>query len=67
MLRNVERASRPITFETIDLILKNKEADKIVEQLSGIAVNDDMRAKKAAQLETYLSCLEKLAAHWKLI
>ena len=48
LLRNVERASRPITFETIDLILKNKEADKIVEQLSGIAVNDDMRAKKAA-------------------
>ena len=44
----MERASRPITFETIDLILKNKEADKIVEQLSGIAVNDDMRAKKAA-------------------
>ena len=48
LLRNVEKASRPITFETIDLIIKNKEADKIVEQLSGVAVSDELRNKKAA-------------------
>ena len=30
LLRNCEQASRPICFETIDVILRNKDADKIV-------------------------------------
>ena len=35
-----------IKFDMI--IIKNKEADKIVEQLSGVAVSEELRNKKAA-------------------
>ena len=67
IIQKLEVASRPITFETIDFILKNKEADKLIEQLSGVAVTEEMRSQKTQQLEKYLACLEKLAHHWKLI
>ena len=35
LLRNCEEASRSICFETIDVILRNKDADKIVKELTG--------------------------------
>ena len=67
ILQKLEVASRPITFETIDFILKNKEADKLMEKLTGLAVTEEMRSQKTQQLEKYLACLEKLAQHWRLI
>ena len=67
LLKKVESASRPICFETIDVILKNKDADKIVKQLTGKTVNEAFRQKKIRELDDYLRCLEELAMHWKLI
>ena len=46
ILQKLEVASRPITFETIDFILKNKEADKLMEKLTGLAVTEEMRSQK---------------------
>ena len=34
LLKNCDETSRPICFETIDVILRNKDADKIVKQLT---------------------------------
>ena len=43
LLRKCEEASRPICFETIDVILRNKDADKIVKELTGMPVNEAYR------------------------
>ena len=61
LLRNCEEASRPICFETIDVILRNKDADKIVQELTGMPVNEAYRQKKIRQLDDYLRSLENLA------
>ena len=67
LLKNCDETSRPICFETIDVILRNKDADKIVKQLTGMPVNEAFRQKKIRQLDDYLSSLESLAKHWNLI
>jgi hypothetical protein len=67
LLQEIEDASRPITFETLDLILTNSDADKIVGQLSGITVDMRLRNEKALQLDRYLNLLERLAHFWGLI
>lgn len=61
LLRNCEEASRPICFETIDVILRNKDADKLVQELTGMPVNEAYRQKKIRQLDDYLLSLENLA------
>ena len=43
LLKNCEEASRPICFETIDVILRNKDADKMVQELTGMPVNEAYR------------------------
>ena len=43
LLRKCEETSRPICFETIDVILRNKDADKIVKELTGMPVNEAYR------------------------
>ena len=43
LLKDCEEASRPICFETIDVILRNKDADKIVQELTGMPVNEAYR------------------------
>ena len=67
LLRNCEEAARPICFETVDVILRNKDADKIVKELTGEAVNEAYRQMKIRQLDAYLHSLEDLAMHWRLI
>ena len=67
LLRKCEEAARPICFETIDVILRNKDADKIVKELTGMPVSEAYRQKKIRQLDDYLRSLEDLALHWKLI
>jgi len=62
-----EQSARPICFETIDVILCNKDADKMVQQLTGKPVDDAYRTQKVIELDTYLLSLEDLARHWKLI
>ena len=67
LLKEVEEASRPICFETIDLILRNKDAEKMISSLNGQQVDDEFRKKILFQLESFLATLEKLAQFWKLI
>lgn len=67
LLLSVEEASRPITFETLDVILTNHDADSIVKQLTGITVTMDTRNKLAAQLDGFLKALEKLAQFWGIV
>ena len=51
LLRKCESTSRPICFETIDVILCNKDADKMVRQLTGKNVDEAYRQTKRAQLD----------------
>lgn len=67
LLRKCESASRPICFETIDVILRNKDADKQVKLLIGKEVDEAYRQMQIVQLDQYLLALEDLAQHWKLI
>ena len=67
LLRKCEESARPICFETVDVILRNKDADKIVKELTGVAVNEAYRQEKIHQLDAYLYSLERLALHWRLI
>ena len=39
ILQDVERTSRPISFETLDIVAGNREADKVVSQLIGREVD----------------------------
>ena len=66
-LERCEKAARPICFETIDVILRNKDADRLVQQLTGKAVDEEYRQTKIEQLDEYLGALEALARHWRLI
>ena len=43
ILLDVQRTSMPISFETLDLIAGNQEADKVVLELVGREVNDEYR------------------------
>ena len=67
LLKRCEAASRPICFETIDLILGSEYANKMVEELTGQEVDEVYRSMKVVQLENYLFALEDLAEHWQLI
>ena len=67
LLQKSELASRPICFETIDVITGNRDAEKIVCELTGRPVDEAYRETKLLQLEAYLSSLEELALFWKLI
>jgi len=67
LLIKCESTSRPICFETIDVILRNKDADKMVRELTGKPVDEAYRQTKIIQLDQYLSALEDLAAHFKII
>ena len=67
LLRKCEESARPICFETVDVILRNKDADKIVKELTGVAVNEAYRQEKIHQLDAYLYSLERLALYWRLI
>jgi len=67
LLKKCESASRPICFETIDVILRNKDADKMVLRLTGKPVDEAFRQMKVVQLEDYLFALEDLAQCWKLV
>ena len=61
LLRKCESAARPICFETIDVILRNKDADKMVHHLTGREVDEAYRQMKIVQLDDYLMALEDLA------
>ena len=65
LLKQCEVAARPICFETIDVILRNKDADRVVFEMTGKPVDEAYRQLKIAQLEKYLYALEALANHWK--
>ena len=67
ILQDVERTSKPITFETLDLIAGNQEADKLVMELIGKEVDEKYRYEKQMQLEEFLLALQRLADYWKLI
>ena len=67
LLVRVETAARPICFETIDVILRNKDADRVVGELTGKPVDEAYRQMKHVQLDQYLFALEELAEHWNLI
>jgi len=43
ILLDVQRTSAPISFETLDLIAGNQEADKVVLELIGKEVDDEYR------------------------
>ena len=43
ILLDVQRTSAPISFETLDLIAGNQEADKAVLELIGKEVDDEYR------------------------
>ena len=49
------------------MILRNKDAEKIVRQLTGKAVDNQYRKSKVEQLDAFLTALEQLAKHWKLL
>ena len=67
LLKKCEEAARPICFETIDVILRNKDADKMIKELTGKVVDEAYRQKKIKQLEIYLVSLEDLAMFWGFI
>lgn len=67
LLKKCEVAARPISFETIDVVLQNALADKIVKELTGKSVDEQYRQMMIVQLENYLFSLEDLAEHWKLV
>ena len=48
LLKKCEVASRPISFETIDLVQQNPHADKVVLELTGKEVDDRYRQMKSA-------------------
>ena len=66
-MQDVERTSKHIAFETLDLIAGNQEADKLVMELIGKEVDEKYRYEKQMQLEEFLLALQRLAEYWKLI
>ena len=53
----MERTSTSISFETLDLIAGNQEADKVVLELVGKEVDERFRNQKQMQLEEFLLAL----------
>ena len=43
LLKKCETTARPICFETIDVILRNKDADRMVRQMTGKPVDEIYR------------------------
>ena len=68
LLKKCELAARPIKFETIDVILRNKDAENLILTLTGRnSIDEVYRLTQLQNLEEYLRTLEKLAQHWKLL
>ena len=43
ILQDIERTSKPISFETLDIVAGNREAEKVVAELIGREVDDKYR------------------------
>ena len=67
ILQDVERTSRPISFETLDIVAGNREAEKVVAQLIGREVDEKYRYRQKMELEDYLMSLQRLAEYWQMI
>lgn len=46
LLKKCESTAQPICFEIIDVILNNKDADKMVKQMTGQPVDEAYRQTK---------------------
>ena len=57
ILQDIERTSRPIKFETLDIVAGNRQADKVVSQLIGREVDEKYRYRQRMELEDYLMAL----------
>ena len=67
ILEDVERTSKPISFETLDIVAGNREAEKVVAELIGREVDDKYRYRQRMQLEDFLLALQRLAEYWQMI
>ena len=63
-MQDIERTSKPISFETLDIVAGNREAEKVVAKLIGREVDDKYRYRQRMQLEDFLLALQRLAEYW---